>query len=74
MGIKRGKHGKELLRYLFKKPVITAGDVEKMIGVTKPTANAIIKEMLTIGILKEKTGMTRNRIYILHEYLGLFNQ
>lgn len=74
MGIKRGKLGKELLKHLFKKPVITASDVEKMISVTKPTANAIIKEMLMVGILREKTGMTRNRIYTLHEYLSLFNQ
>jgi Fic family protein len=74
IGIKRGKHAKDLLKHLFKKPVVNAGDVEQMINVTTPTANAIIKDLVRIGILKEKTGFSRNRIYTLHEYLGLFNQ
>jgi len=70
---KRHKTGKLLLKELFKKPVVTAKDVEGMVSVTKPTAQALVTDLATLGILKEKTGMSKNRIYSLHEYIALFN-
>ncbi len=73
MGVKSQKHGKELLKHMFSKPVVTAKDVESMLSVSKPTANAILHDLTEANILKEKTGFARNRIFVLHEYLELFN-
>jgi len=70
---RRQEHGRELLAHLFKKPVITAQEVERILNVSKPTAHKIVDEMTEAKILREKTKMERNRVYTLHEYLALFN-
>lgn len=70
---RRQKQGRELLTHLFKKPVITAKEVERTLNVSKPTAHKIVDEMTEANILREKTKMERNRVYTLHEYLALFN-
>jgi Fic family protein len=69
----RQKQMKKLLAHLYRKPVITAKEVETILGVTKPTAHKIVNELEAVKILKEKTGMERHRVYTLHEYLALFN-
>jgi len=69
----RQKQMKLLLKALYRKPVITAQEVEIILSVTKPTAHKIVNELEAVKILKEKTGMERHRVYTLHEYLGLFN-
>ncbi|MDQ5971257.1 MAG: hypothetical protein QG566_203 [Patescibacteria group bacterium] len=73
LGIKQQKLGKELLKHLFAKPVITAKEVEGMLGVSKPTATALVNKLAEAKILTELTGYKRNRVYKLHEYLALFN-
>lgn len=70
----RQKLMKKLLPHLYRKPVITAQDVETLLSITKPTAHKIVNELTEAKILKEKTGMQRHRVYTLHEYLGLLNQ
>ncbi len=65
---------KMLLLYLYKKPVITALDVEEDLEVSRPTANAIIKNFQVLNILKEQTGFKRNRIFVFEEYLRLFER
>jgi Fic family protein len=73
VGIKRQKLARELLLALFEKPVVTAKDVESILSITKPTAHSLVTDLERVGILKEKTGLSRNRIFTLHEYLALFN-
>lgn len=70
----RQKHMTKLLAHLYRKPVITAQEVETLLSITKPTAHKIVNELAEARILKEKTGMQRHRVYTLHEYLQLFNQ
>lgn len=70
---KRHKTGKLLLKELFRKPVVTAKEVESLVNVTKPTAQALVADLTALGILKEKTGFSKNRVYSLHEYIALFN-
>ena len=65
---------KELLFYLYKKPVVTALDVEEELKISKPTANAILKNFQQLGILKEQTGFKRNRIFIFDQYIRLFDR
>lgn len=72
-GAKRQKLARELLIALFERPVVTTKDVERILSVTRPTAHALVDDLERIGILKEKTGLSRNRIFTLHEYLALFN-
>lgn len=73
VGAKRQKLARELILKLFEKPVTTAKEVENVLNITKPTANTLIQNLEDAGILKEKTGFARNRVFVLHEYLALFN-
>ncbi len=74
MGIKRQKLGKELLRCLFSQPVVTIRDIESMLLVTFPTASAITKDFVKLGLFSEKTGLKKDRIFYLTEYINLFNK
>jgi Fic family protein len=69
---KRAVPSLELLEKLFSKPVVTINEIQELISVSFPTANAIAKKFLELGIFSEKTGGERNRIFELKEYLDLF--
>ena len=69
---KRGKLANQLLQYLYSNPIISPRDVEQVLKITPATANRLLKEMEKTGMLMERTGFSRNRLYELHEYLSLF--
>jgi Fic family protein len=69
---KRAPNARQALNFLYQQPVVTAADLEKALGVTHPTANALLKDFIRLGILKETTGAERHRVYIFHAYLKLF--
>jgi Fic family protein len=73
LGIKRQKAAKELLVQLFSRPVVTVKDISEIMNVTFQTASVFAKEFEKYGLLKERTGFSKNRIFSLHEYLDLFN-
>ena len=74
MGIKRQKLGKELLRCLFSQPIVTIRNIESMLSVTFPTASAIAKDFQSLGLFTEKTGLKKDRIFYLTEYINLFSK
>ncbi|MCG6553682.1 MAG: Fic family protein [Candidatus Magnetominusculus sp. LBB02] len=69
---RRAKHLHELLMQLFSNPYLTVANAAKYLNVSFRTANNIILEMQKIGILKEITGSSRNRIFLFREYINLF--
>lgn len=72
MGIKRQKLGKELLRLLFSQPIVTIREIASLLSVTFPTASAIASDFEKLGLFSEKTGMKKDRIFYLTDYLKLF--
>jgi Fic family protein len=70
---KRSKKAAELVRKLYANPFTSAAGVVEMLGVTPKTANAFIVEFERLGILKERTGFKRNRIFAFEDYLAIFN-
>lgn len=63
---------KQLMKYLYRKPIVTAQDVQEVLGVSLPTANAIISDFEKLQILTETTGWKRNREFEFTQYLELF--
>ena len=63
---------KQLMRYLYKKPVVTVHEIQNELKVSLPTANSIISDFDRLKILNEKTGWKRNREFEFTEYLNLF--
>ena len=63
-----------VLDRLFSQPLVNAAWVERSIGVSQPTANAILSRFEASGVLREITGQRRNRVYRYDAYLRLFDQ
>ena len=71
---KRSESAQNLIHLLYKKPIVTAEDVEVNLALSAPSANALIKTMCEAGILHETTGQRRGRVYAFREYLELFSR
>ncbi len=63
---------KKLINALYKDPIMDGSKIMEVLQTHASTANRIIKEFETLGILKELTGYKRNRIYIFEPYFKLF--
>ncbi len=66
--------GLKLLDYLFQHPLIGVRNAEQELGCSYATANTLVRHFENLGILKEKTGQQRNRIYLYESYHALFKQ
>ena len=63
---------KQLLTYLYGKPITDATDIAEALNVSVATAFRLINKFIELGILKESTGFKRNRIFAFEDYLELF--
>jgi Fic family protein len=61
-----------LLDFIFHQPIVNVRSVERHLGCTYATANKLVEQFATIGILYEVTGARRNRLYRFTDYLSLF--
>jgi len=71
---RRAKLGHKLLNQLFSTPAFRVVDAVKYLNASVTATNTLVKEMEEIGILKEITGFSRNRVFVLHEYTDLFKR
>lgn len=69
---RRATLGHNLLLSLFSEPATNVADTAKRLNISISAANTLVNEMTQAQILKELTGFSRNRIFILHEYINLF--
>jgi Fic family protein len=69
---KRVPNARAALNLLSRSPVISASGLEQQLGVSAPTAQALIKDLIRLGVLTEITGLMRGRLYEFQPYLGLF--
>ncbi|MFA4923799.1 MAG: Fic family protein [Ignavibacteriaceae bacterium] len=63
---------KKFVDFLYSSPIVSLGSLVEEFGVSKQTANILIKDFVKLGILKEVTGQKRNRLFVFEEYLNLF--
>lgn len=77
--IMREKYGRRavtgilLLQELLKSPYVKVEDVAKICDLSYKAANDLVKQMCEDNILKEMTGQSRNRIFVLESYITLLN-
>lgn len=69
---KRTPNARQALNVLYRKPMVTATDLERELGLSHPTVNALLRDFIRLGLLKEVTGAARNRLYVFETYLKLF--
>jgi Fic family protein len=73
MGLgRKAQKAHRLILQLFSDPAVTIADISKGQKMSTSVANRLAKDLEQLGILKEITGFSRNRIFVLHEYLDLF--
>lgn len=68
----RAKSAQKLLLYLFSNPIVNNKAVIRELGISFATANRLINDMVELNILSELTGYSRNRLFVLSDYLALF--
>ncbi len=64
--------GQNLLELLYSKLKVNSKIVCENLDITSATANGLLKTFVDIGILEEKTGMSRNRYYVFEDYIKIF--
>lgn len=69
---KRTPNARHALNVLYRKPMLTAASLERELNLSHPTANALLRDFMRLGLLKEVTGAARNRLYVFEAYLELF--
>lgn len=69
---RRGANAHALLQFLFKRPILQVKQAKVLLGVSYKSANELIDDFVKAGILREKTGQSRHRVFVFEEYLQLF--
>jgi len=67
-----GVNGFRLLDLLFQRPLVHVNLVKDSLGIAFVTANKLVEQMESLGILEEITGRRRDRIFSYSPYVGLF--
>lgn len=70
---KRGALASRLLALVYRKPLLTAKDIEEELDISKPTANSLVQTFVQKGILQEITRLQRGRMYLCEPYLDVFS-
>lgn len=71
---RRAELGQKLLIKFFSNPIMGVNQIASELEVAFITANRLVEEFEKKGILKEKTGFSRNRSFELYEYVALFDR
>lgn len=66
--------GHRVLDKLYEHPIITAKDVQSLLGTTFAGGNRIVQRLVDAGILREITGKSRNRRFRYEAYVDLFEE
>ena len=73
LGGKRVKPAMMLLQNLYSLPIVDAKKVEQWTGLSRPSANALIKEFVRLGFLEQRDKEKKyGRRFEYKRYLSLF--
>lgn len=61
-----------MLDVLFRKPLLTVAGVRQTIETSYPAANNLVARLVEAGILTERTGRRRNRVFSYDAFLRIF--
>lgn len=61
-------------RYLQKKPYVSVPIISKELEITQPTARSALKNLESLGIVKETSKKQRNLLFVYKEYIDLLGK
>ncbi len=56
------------------RPIVTLRHIQSSASVSHPTASAVMKSLIELGMVHELTGKKRNRVYAYSRYLDILNE
>ncbi len=68
----RAKNARRLLQLMYATPIVNVRSVEKELNISFSSANRLLKSLTELGVLKETTSYSRNRLFVLEKYMNLF--
>lgn len=68
----RAANAYRLHDHLLSSPVVTAAGVQRVLGVSQPTANRLLRDLGELQVLTEVTGRARGQRWVYTDYLALF--
>lgn len=68
-----GVNGLRLLDLLFERPLVHVNLVKDSLGISFVTANRLVEQLESLGVLDEITGRKRDRIFSYTPYVALFH-
>ena len=71
---RQAKLAHQALLFMFSKPIVGVKDIKDEVGVAYNTANSLMYKFLKADMVKEITGHSRNRLFVLWKYLNLFKK
>ncbi len=70
----RAKTGNKLMLSFFSTPIMSLNQIADKLNVSYATANRLVADFIKLEILREMTGFSRNRLFVMDEYLNLFKR
>ncbi len=71
---RKGSAALTAIDLLIGHPVVTASRLAKLLNVSNVAANSAIGQLTDHGILTERTGFRRNRVFVAGEVLSIYNR
>lgn len=68
----RSANARRVLDYLYQKPIVTGGELCRRLGISQPTVDRLLVDLVRLDILQEMTGKQRNREFCFRDYYRLF--
>ena len=69
---RRAESGRKLLLLLFSQPILSIPQASKLLKMKYEPTSRLIHKFQDFGFLKELTGFSRNRLFVLSKYLNFF--
>lgn len=69
---KKAKNMIRLLELFFSHPIMHYDLAKEKLGLSHPTVNKLLQDLVNLGIIEETTGFKRNKVYKFSRYLDLF--
>lgn len=71
---RRVPRARQLLLHLFSQPIVSVKDVSRVLELTFKAGSDLVADLVDLGILQEKTGYSRNRLFEMKDYVTLFRK
>ncbi|MFA8435744.1 MAG: Fic family protein [Marinifilaceae bacterium] len=74
LGKKRHKSSHQLLQIMLTKPYLSVNEISEHLELSFQSANQLVRDLESIDMIREISGVKRNRVFHLWEYLKIFEE